>query len=140
MPNRPRHGFTSALAGQPIAGALWYEYGDTLEVPSASSLREHRALCPNHLIYWTMIQHGIANGRRRFDFGRSSPGDGTYNFKEQWGAQPEPLFWEYRLLGNAALPADDRHSAKYQLTIEAWKRLPLPLTNWIGPTIARCVP
>lgn len=128
------------LANEAIAGALSYEYGDTLEVPSASSLREHRPLCPNHLLYWTMIQQAIANGRRRFDFGRSSPGDGTFQFKEQWGGQPEPLFWEYRLLGDAALPTDDRQSDKYQRKIEAWKKLPLPIARMLGPRIARCVP
>jgi hypothetical protein len=91
-------------------------------------------------MYWTMIQQGIAHGRRRFDFGRSSPGDGTFNFKEQWGAQPEPLFWEYRLLGDAALPTDDRQSEKFQKKIEAWKKLPLAVAGMIGPRIARAVP
>lgn len=128
------------LSGQPIACALTYGYGNTLEVPSASSLREHRALCPNHLMYWSMIQHAIASGRTRFDFGRSTPGDGTYAFKEQWGGKPEQLYWEYALLGKAELPAEDRHNASYQKKIEAWKRLPLPVTTVLGPRIARCVP
>jgi FemAB-related protein (PEP-CTERM system-associated) len=42
-----------SLEGRPIAGALSYGYRDWIEVPSASSLREHRVLCPNHLMYWT---------------------------------------------------------------------------------------
>jgi FemAB-related protein (PEP-CTERM system-associated) len=129
-----------SLGAEPIACSLTYAYGSTMEVPSASSLREHRALCPNHLLYWTMIQQAIAQGRTRFDFGRSTPGDGTYLFKEQWGAQPVPLNWEYKLLGNTQLPSDDRQSPRYQAKIEAWKKLPLPLTLAIGPRIARCVP
>jgi serine/alanine adding enzyme len=129
-----------SLGTEPIACALTYAYGHAMEVPSASSLREHRTLCPNHLMYWTMIQQAIAQGRTQFDFGRSTPADGTYQFKEQWGAQPATLNWEYQLLGNTQLPSDDRHSARYQKRIDAWKKLPLPLTTVLGPRIARCVP
>jgi FemAB-related protein (PEP-CTERM system-associated) len=128
------------LNDQPVACALSYSYGDTIEVPSASSLREHRALCPNHAMYWSIITDAVAKGTRRFDFGRSTPGDGTFLFKEQWGARPEPLHWEYRLIGNADLPQDDRHSPRYQARIETWKKLPLAVTTTIGPHIARLVP
>ena len=62
--------------------------------------------------------------------------DGTYHFKEQWGAAPHPLWWEYVLGDGQALPADDRHSAKYQMTIDLWKRLPLGLATAVGPHIA----
>lgn len=128
------------LDNEPIACAFSYAYGSVMEVPSASSLREHRSLCPNHLLYWSMIQQAIAQGRTCFDFGRSTPGDGTYLFKEQWGARAVPLNWEYQLLGDTRLPTDDRQSARHQRRIATWKKLPLPLTNALGPRIARCVP
>ena len=123
-----------------VAGALSYAYGACVEVPSASSLRQYRPLCANHLMYWRIMEQAIGEGRRVFDFGRSTPNDGTFNFKEQWGAVPEQLHWEYRLVGSTLLPADDRHSAKYQTMIDAWKRLPIRLTTLIGPHIARAVP
>ncbi|MQA28871.1 MAG: FemAB family PEP-CTERM system-associated protein [Luteitalea sp.] len=128
------------LNGAPIAVALSYAYGDWMEVPSASSLREHRALCANHLIYWNVISSAIAGGTRMFDFGRSTPNDGTYHFKEQWGAAPQPLWWEYVLGADERLPADDRHSPKYRMTIDLWKRLPLSVATAVGPHIARLIP
>jgi FemAB-related protein (PEP-CTERM system-associated) len=128
------------LRGEVIAGAITYRYGGVIEVPSASSLREHRALCPNHLLYWHMIQWAIAGGARTFDFGRSTPGDGTYHFKEQWGATPGRLCWEYQPARGRAVPAPDRLDPKYQLAIAAWKQLPLRLSTWLGPRIARAVP
>ena len=128
------------LGTEPIACGLSYGYGDTVEVPSASSLREHRALCPNHLMYWTIIQQAIATGHTCFDFGRSTPDDGTYAFKEQWGARAVPLHWEYRLIGGAELPEEDRHSPRYQARIEAWKKLPVPVATMLGPRIARLLP
>jgi FemAB-related protein (PEP-CTERM system-associated) len=128
------------LNGVAIAGALSYAFGDWIEVPSASSLREHRALCPNHLLYWSIITQAIADRRRVFDFGRSTPADGTYHFKEQWGARPDQLWWEYQLHGTSALPSDDRHSSKFQAVIEGWKRLPVSVATLVGPRIARLVP
>ena len=128
------------LGDQAIAGGLSYAYGGTVEVPSASSLREHRALCPNHLMYWSIIQGAIAAGRTCFDFGRSTPDDGTYAFKEQWGARAVPLHWEYRLLGSARLPEEDRHNPQYQARIEGWKKLPVPVATMLGPRIARLLP
>lgn len=128
------------LNGQTIAGALSYAYGDTTEVPSASSLREYRTLCPNHVMYWDIIKQASAEGRRVFDFGRSTPNDGTYNFKEQWGATAEPLCWEYAMLSGRAVLSDDRSGSKFHASIEVWKRLPLGLASWAGPRIARLVP
>lgn len=126
--------------GRPIAGAFSYRFRDTIEVPSASSLRAYRALCPNHLLYWSIIRGAIAQGTRLFDFGRSTPNDGTYHFKEQWGAAPTQLWWEYRLTGAGAVPSDDRQSSKFRATIEAWKRLPVAIATRLGPRIARSVP
>jgi FemAB-related protein (PEP-CTERM system-associated) len=128
------------LGNQGIAGALSYTYGDVIEVPSASSLREHRALCPNHLMYWEIIRRAVLHGKRVFDFGRSTPNDGTYHFKQQWGAVPETLFWEYAMASDSAVPSDDRQGQKFQASIELWKRLPLPIASWVGPRIARLVP
>lgn len=37
------------------------------------------------LIHWTFLARAADHGFSRFDFGRSSVGEGTYKFKEQWG-------------------------------------------------------
>ena len=75
-----------------------------IEIPWASSIREHNNLCPNHLLYWHAIESAVADGCEVFDFGRSTPDEGTYKFKEQWGASPVPLHWEYVLLQGSAVP------------------------------------
>lgn len=116
-----------------IGGAICLCFRDTLSVPWASSRREYFSLCPNNLLYWEMIRWGCEHGYRRFDFGRSSPGSGTYHFKKQWGPIEEPLHWQClsRTTGHAAMPhADD---PKYQWLIQTWGRLPLALTKVVGP-------
>ena len=75
-----------------------------------------------------------------FDFGRSTPADGTYHFKTQWGADPGPLCWEYQLLRAKRVPGHDRHDRGLQPAISVWKRLPLAVANLIGPRIVRHLP
>lgn len=126
--------------GKTIASALMTWYKDTLEVPWASSNRDFRELCPNNILYWEAIRFAIGIGARTFDFGRSTPGEGTYNFKKQWGAIPVPLYWQYFLHNGAVLPEVNPKNPKYRLAIQAWQRLPLALSNFLGPHIVRCIP
>ena len=77
----------------PIGALLALGFRDTLTVPWASCLSEYRTLCSNMLLYWETIRTASVDGFRRFDFGRSSRGSGTYRFKRQWGAVESPLFW-----------------------------------------------
>lgn len=123
-----------------VAGAIALSHRDVLEVPWASSLREYRSQCPNNLLYWRIIEHAIESGRRSLDFGRSTPNEGTYHFKEQWGATPEPLYWEYVMRGRAALPDLSPANPRYRAAIAVWTRLPLAVTNFIGPHIVKSIP
>jgi lipid II:glycine glycyltransferase (peptidoglycan interpeptide bridge formation enzyme) len=124
----------------PVAAGIGLTHRHTLEVPWASSLSEFRALCPNHMLYWTAIQSAIDQRLSVLDFGRSTPQEGTFLFKQQWGAQPVALNWEYRLLGNAGVPDHSPKNPKFKLAIDAWKRCPLWLTNRLGPHIVRSIP
>jgi FemAB-related protein (PEP-CTERM system-associated) len=126
--------------GKTIASALMTWFRDTLEVPWASSNRDFRQMCPNNLLYWEAIRFAIGIGARTFDFGRSTPDEGTYNFKKQWGARPVQLYWQYLLRDGDAMPEVNPTNPKYRLAIQAWQRLPLMLTNLLGPHIVRCIP
>jgi serine/alanine adding enzyme len=125
---------------RPVAAAISYAWRDTIEVPWASSLREFRPLNPNMLLYWFVIKQAIVDGFRIFDFGRSTPDEGTYHFKRQWGAEPEPLAWEYRLLQGSKLPDQGPKNPRFRLAVAAWQRLPVWLTRIVGPSIVRNIP
>ncbi len=116
-----------------VGGLIALFYRDTMLVPWASSLRAHFSKCPNNLLYWNAIQTACARGCTRFDFGRSSVGSGTYEFKRQWGAEPAPLGWslfgENGRLGARISPND----VKFRPLREIWRRLPLSLTKLLGP-------
>jgi FemAB-related protein (PEP-CTERM system-associated) len=129
------------LEGRPVAAGLTYQSSKTTtEIPWASSIRDYNTLCPNHLLYWSVIEAAIEGGQGVFDFGRSTPGEGTYKFKEQWGAQPVPLHWEYRLVGGNQVPNVSPTNAKFHAAIELWKRLPMGIANALGPFVVRSIP
>lgn len=128
------------LKGTPIAAGLTFRTGETVEVPWASSINDFNALCPNHLLYWTVIEAAIAEGCSTLDFGRSTPDEGTYKFKAQWGAMPVPLHWEYCLLRGGALPDQSPKNPKLRLLVETWKRMPLWAANLVGPHVVRWIP
>jgi serine/alanine adding enzyme len=128
------------LAGRPVAGAVTLQFRRTVVNPWASSLREFRHLSPNMLLYWTLMEQAIAAGAETFDFGRSSPGGGTHQFKVQWGGIETPLHWEYVLLTRAEPPNQGPTNPKFERAIRLWQRLPLSVANAIGPRIARHLP
>lgn len=126
--------------GRPLAASVTVDHAGRTEVPWAAALRAYRQLCPNMLLYWHMLQDTVARGVPVFDFGRSTPGEGTYHFKKQWKAEARPLHWEYALTGRDALPDQSPTNAKFHLAIEVWKRLPLPIANRIGPLVIGNIP
>jgi FemAB-related protein (PEP-CTERM system-associated) len=125
---------------RPAAASLVFWHRGTMEVPWASAVREFNPLCPNILLYWEMLRFAIDNGCSHFDFGRSTPGAGTYEFKRQWGAQPHELTWEYWLAAGQPLPDMSPGNPRLQRAIDLWRRLPLSVTKTIGPHIVRHIP
>lgn len=128
------------LNGTTIASGMATWFRDTLEVPWASSVRDYREMCPNNLLYWEAIRFAIRMGASRFDFGRSTPDEGTYRFKKQWGAKPEQLYWQYVLKDGATLPELNPANPKYRAAIRIWQRLPVAVTRMLGPSIVRSIP
>ena len=128
------------LEKKTIGAGLLLHYGKYAGVPSASSYREYRELCPNNLMYWEVIKHCITRGSNVFDFGRSSEGAGTFNFKKQMMRQPVEQIWQYKLLTIDALPEMNPNNPKYKTAIAVWRKLPLFVTNWLGPKIVTKLP
>jgi FemAB-related protein (PEP-CTERM system-associated) len=122
---------------EPVAGALVIGFGNVLRNLWASSLRKYASLGPNMLLYLRMLEYACDHGYGLFDFGRSSPGEGTYRFKEQWGAVPEPLYWHYLSLDGREPGPEDAGKARFETATRCWRRLPLIVTRIIGPSIRK---
>src|SRR5690606_34564323 len=96
-----------------------------------------RALAANDFKYWALMRRARERGCTVFDYGRSKTGTGPFSFKKNWGFEPQPLFYEYRLYKRDSVPQNNPLNAKYAISIALWRRLPLPVANLLGPPIAR---
>jgi FemAB-related protein (PEP-CTERM system-associated) len=128
------------LKGEPVAAGFTYRTSAMVQLPWASSIREFNPLCPNVLLYWDAMQYAHTSGAGLFDMGRSTPNEGTFKFKAQWGGEPVPLHWEYELLTEREMPNVSPANPKFQLAIALWQKLPLAVTTRVGPMIVRAIP
>jgi len=120
-----------------VATVLSFYFRDEVHVYYAGSLHDARHLLPNDFMYWAVMQRAAARGARVFDFGRSKRGTGSFEFKQYWGFEPMPLPYAYHLVRAREVPNLSPTNRKYHLFIEAWKRLPLPVSRAIGPWLAK---
>ena len=128
-------------SGQPVAASLLLLNGKTATVPWASSLRKWNSQSPNMLLYWTMLEYAAQKGCGMFDFGRSTPGEGTYHFKAQWGARPVELHWErYQPDGSVEIiSTSNRISRSRELAEMCWQRLPVAVSTLAGTALRRYI-
>jgi serine/alanine adding enzyme len=117
---------------EPVGAGLVLVHRDRVMLPFVSSLRSSFALRPNQLLYWETFRYGVERGCDLFDFGRSSRDSGTFESKRQYGAEVEQLYW-HRWPPDAA--DGDEPSQRLEWVTHLWRRLPLPVTNLVGPMV-----
>ena len=123
--------------GRDVAGVMSFYFRDQVLPYYGGSISEARNLKANDFMYWELMRQSAEQGIRIFDYGRSKLGTGSYSFKKNWGFVPEPLSYEYHLVRSDTMPDINPMNPKYQMFIKAWRKLPLPLANLVGPLLAR---
>ncbi|MBN8507414.1 MAG: FemAB family PEP-CTERM system-associated protein [Burkholderiales bacterium] len=123
--------------GRPVSSVLAFYFRDEVLPYYAGDDLAARDLAANDFKYWALMRHALARGVAVFDYGRSKQGTGPYAFKKNWGFEPTPLHYEYRLYRRDAVPQNNPANAKFKLMIETWRRLPLGVANWLGPYVVR---
>ena len=123
--------------GTPLSSVLTFYFRDEVLPYYAGDAEAARHSAANDFKYWALMRRACAQGLKVFDYGRSKQGTGSYSFKKNWGFEPTPLHYEYRLYKRDAIPQNNPANAKYRLFIEAWRRMPIGLANLIGPHIVR---
>ncbi len=123
--------------GQDIAGVMSFYFKDQVLPYYGGSIAQARALKGNDFMYWELMRRSGEQGIRIFDYGRSKEGTGPYSFKKNWGFTPEPLSYEYFLVKSKAMPDINPLNPKYRFFVNNWKKLPLPVANFIGPMLSK---
>jgi serine/alanine adding enzyme len=138
------------LNNETVGAGFTMANGGILEIPWASSLERFNQYCVNHLMYWRILESACRQGYAWFHFGRSSRGSGTYQFKKQWeskeiqsgsGESKETqLYWYYLSRGITTVPSSPTAQESYGWAVRIWQRLPLWLSNLLGPRIIAKLP
>lgn len=123
--------------GKPLSSVLSFYFRDEVLPYYAGDDEAARDLAANDFKYWELMRRSCERGIKLFDYGRSKQGTGPYSFKKNWGFEPTPLHYEFRLFKRDSIPQNNPNNAKYRLFIEAWRRMPIGLANWLGPHIVR---
>ena len=127
----------TASDGHPLSSVLSFYFRGEVLPYYAGDDEAARDLAANDFKYWELMRRSCERGLKVFDYGRSKQGTGSYAFKKNWGFEPRPLHYEYRLYNRDAIPQNNPSNAKYKLLIAAWRRLPVGLANWLGPFVVR---
>jgi FemAB-related protein (PEP-CTERM system-associated) len=122
---------------KPLASVLSF-YHDGAVMPFwGGGVFAARGARANEVMYYELMLHARRHGMIRFDFGRSKTGSGPFAFKKNWGFAPEPLTYGARTAPGTPPRNIDPTDASFSRKIELWKKLPLPIANLLGPSIAR---
>jgi FemAB-related protein (PEP-CTERM system-associated) len=128
---------TVDLNGQLIASVMNFYFKNEVLPYYGGGTEFARSVKGNDFMYWEVMRRATEKGIKIFDYGRSKIGTGSYSFKKNWGFVPEPLFYEFHLVKSKTMPDINPLNPKYQLFIAAWKRLPLPISQFIGPFLSK---
>lgn len=124
--------------GKAISSVMTFYFRDEVIPYYGGGTVEARALAANDFMYWSLMERAVDKKNCKiFDFGRSKNGTGAFSFKKNWGFEATPLNYEFILKNGEEIPDINPLNPKYQLMIKVWKKLPLAVTNFVGPLISK---
>ncbi|WP_232299987.1 FemAB family XrtA/PEP-CTERM system-associated protein [Colwellia sp. MT41] len=96
-----------------------------------------RGLKSADFMYYQVMCKASERGYRWYDFGRSKNDSGPYKYKKNWGMQPKSLYYYYHLVNATELPNLSPNNPKYKMFIQLWQKLPLKVSQIIGPFLSK---
>jgi len=124
----------------PVGGGIVLFSNHKACIPWASTRADYNRLSPNMMLYWALLKFVTDKGCTEFDFGRSTFDEGTFRFKQQWGAKPTLLEWRVDNVRSDSQTDIVQSTRSIKSLVESiWKKLPLPLANIIGPKLRRYI-
>ncbi len=116
----------------PISAAVIVDDHEISWIPWSGTHRKYMEVRPGLHMYWETIKDAFYKGKLIYDFGRSSFGSGPYIFKKRWGAVPVKVDILEQKPSNVY--------KKYRFVSAIWKKVPFPVTRWLGPKLCKHLP
>lgn len=122
----------------PVSSVLSFYFKGEVLPYYGGGISEAKSLKSNDFMYYQLMCHAReTKGCTRYDFGRSKIDSGAYQYKKHWGMTPVELPYQYQLITASELPNLSPNNPKYQLFIKLWQKLPLTVSQWLGPQLSR---
>lgn len=122
---------------QAVSSVLSFYHQDTVFPYYGGGSNKARDVSANDYMYHQLMKAATEQGLKQFDYGRSKIGTGSYRFKKHWGFEETPLHYTIIPIRAKSPPNLNPTNPKYQLMIKTWQKLPLVVSNTLGPVIAR---
>jgi FemAB-related protein (PEP-CTERM system-associated) len=122
--------------GIAVASVLSFLFRNEVLPYYGGSRLQARPVAGNDFMYWRVMERARQQGCSLFDFGRSKRDTGAFDFKKNWGFEPEPLHYEYYLVKAREMPNLSPTNPKYSRFIKLWQKLPVAVTRILGPRLA----
>ena len=126
--------------GQPVSSVFVFFFRDMVLPYYSGTREEYQQYHPNNFMYLKLMEYGVEQGYRFFDFGRSRKDTGPYHFKKNQGFDPQPLCYQYYLNRAQEIPNVNPSNPKFDLPKRIWQKMPLGVTKWLGPKLVRNIP
>jgi FemAB-related protein (PEP-CTERM system-associated) len=123
--------------GVALSSVMSFYFRDEVLPYYGGGLVEARNQKAFDFMYWEVLRRAAGRGLQTFDYGRSKLGTGSFSFKKNWGFEPQPLPYRYHLVKRKAVPDINPLNPRFQLFIAGWRRLPVPVANFLGPWLSR---
>jgi len=126
-------------ADQPLTTVLNFYFKDTVLPYYGGGITDARIHSAFPYMYWELMRMSAQRGYRRFDFGRSLKGSGAFSFKKNFGFKPQPLNYQYQLIGAKKISGADPNNSAHKIFSQLWRYLPLFVANRFGPLVSRMI-
>lgn len=121
----------------PVAAAMVTRSNGWVHHPFAATIPEYKSTSVNNLLYWSIIEQSCQGCYKYFDMGRSRRDQGTFFYKASWGAKPVSLYYLNISKSNKLSSVDSSNWAR--MMTHVWRELPVPLANFLGPSLIKRV-
>ena len=129
-----------SVGDQPAAAAFCGGHGTVVEGMWLGTRNQFRKQHVGYVMYWELIKDACERGFSRFHLGRSTVNSGGEAFKKRWNAVAMPLYWQYILRTRGDIPQLNVMNPRYRLAINTWRKLPVSVTQMVGPMLAGSIP
>src|SRR4029077_13948460 len=98
-----------------VAGVLSFFFRDEVLPYYGGGTAAAREVAGNDFMYWEVMRRACLRGVKVFDYWRSKRGTGSFDFKKNWGFEPQPLHYEYLLVKGKRVPDHNPLNPKFSL-------------------------